>query len=150
MASNPSAQFSPLVSREQAGNAIRKALRLFVGARRHYTVKELSNGTGVKDRVIECAMLDPGDIDHRPLPSCALISIAFFLGPDFTNVWLKLADQQAVYRSPAGHDDVANTAIELAAEYARARHHDSECGIDIGPDEDRLLGEKRAALKAVA
>lgn len=90
-----SANITPLVSREQVGNEVGKALRLFVGRGRRYSVKQLSNGTGVKDRVIECAMCDAGSIDYRPLALEALISIARFLGSDFTNEWLGLACQGA-------------------------------------------------------
>lgn len=82
------ASFSPLISREQAGNAIRKALSLFVGRGRRYSVKQLSNATGIKDRVIECALTDPASIDYRPLSLEALFSIGMFLGATFTNEWM--------------------------------------------------------------
>ena len=89
------ANFPLLVSREQAGNTIGAALRLFVGRGRQYSVKQLSNATGVKDRMIECAMCDAGSIDYRPLPSEALLSIATFLGAVFTSEWMALAKQGA-------------------------------------------------------
>jgi hypothetical protein len=90
-----SANNALLVSRERSANAIGSALSLFVGRGRRYSVKQLSNATGVKDRMIECAKLDPGNPDWRPLPSEALLSIAGFLGADFTNEWLPLAGQGA-------------------------------------------------------
>ena len=90
-----SANLPPLVSREQAENAIADALRLFVGRGRRYSVKQLSNATGIKDRVIECAMCRADSLDHRPLPNSALFSIAKFLGAAFTNEWLGLSDQGA-------------------------------------------------------
>lgn len=136
-----------LVSREQSGNAIGRALRLFVGRGRHYSVKELSNGTGVKDRMIECAMIEPDNIDFRPLPADALISIAKFLGAAFTNAWLKLADQVAVDAADLNLDDLANRAGDFVLTYTQARHHDSEAGIDIGPGEHSALGEKAAVLR---
>lgn len=95
MSDNQSANFPPLVSREQNDNAICKALRLFVGRRRQYSVKQLSNGTGVKDRMIECAMTDPENIDHRALPSWALLSVMTFLGPVFSNEILAQTGQGA-------------------------------------------------------
>lgn len=93
--SNNSANFPLLVSREQAGNTIGSALRLFVGRGRQYSVKQLANATGVKDRVIECATCDAASIDYRPLPPEALLSIALFLGSAFTSEWISLAKQGA-------------------------------------------------------
>lgn len=95
MPDNRSANNSPLVSRERIGNEIGAALRLFIGRGRRYSVKQLSNATGVKDRVIECAMCDAASVDYRPLPLEALVSIAGFLGPEFTTEWLSLAGQGA-------------------------------------------------------
>lgn len=95
MAVNDSANLVPLVSREQAWNKFGAALRLYVGRARRYSVKQLANGAGVKDRVIECAMCAPDSVDFRPMPFEAQLSIARFLGSDFTNEWLHLADQGA-------------------------------------------------------
>lgn len=150
MPDHASANFAPLVSREQAGNAIGDALRLFVGRGRRYSVKQLSNASGIKDRVIECAMCAPDSVDYRPLPVDALLSISRFIGPAFTSEWLRLAEQEARYLDVGDHDDVAARAIDFAAEYARSRHHESECGVDIGPGEDKTLGAKRVELRAVA
>lgn len=90
MPDNTSANLRPNISREQAGNKIGDALRLYVGRGRRYSVKQLSNGTGVKDRVIECAMTDAGSIDYRPLPPECLLSLIAFLGADFANEFLPL------------------------------------------------------------
>lgn len=95
MSDHQSANFSLLVSRERCGNAIKSALRLYVGKGRRYSVKQLSNATGVKDRVIECAMIDPASVDYRPLPLEALMSIGSFLGASFTNEWAGLMHQGA-------------------------------------------------------
>lgn len=95
MADAASANFPLLVSREHAGNTIGSALRLYVGRGRQYSVKQLSNGTGVKDRVIECAMCDAASVDYRPLPPEALLSISLFLGAEFTAEYLALAKQGA-------------------------------------------------------
>lgn len=143
-----SANYCPLVSREQVGNAIGKALRIFVGRGRRYSVKQLANGTGIKDRVIECAMCATDTLDYRPLPQEALVSIARFLGPDFTNEWLGLADQVAAEVDSVDHDDLAAACIDFAAEHARARHPESECGVDLGPNENKALTAKRARLAA--
>lgn len=95
MADDWSANFPLLISREQAGNKIGAALRLFVGRQRRYSVKQLANGTGVKDRIIECAMTDAGSVDYRPLPPECLLSLIAFLGADFTNEFLHVAGQGA-------------------------------------------------------
>jgi hypothetical protein len=92
MASAPdAADFEPLISRNEIREAQRKALRLFVGRGRRYSVKELSNGAGIKDRVIEAAMAQIEDPDYRPLPQEALASIAKFLGAPFASVYLELS-----------------------------------------------------------
>lgn len=111
MSDNFSANFPPLVSREHAGNEIGKALRLFVGRGRRYSVKQLSNGSGVKDRVIECAMCSADNVDYRPLPLDALLSIASFLGAGFTNEWLGVAGQGA-FDLPENEPDPGELAAD--------------------------------------
>lgn len=91
-----SADNAPLVSRDRAVDAVRDAIRLFVGRGRRYSVKQLSNATGVKDRVIECAMAGSDNGDCRPIGLGDLLSIAGFLGPEFTTEWLMLAHQAAI------------------------------------------------------
>jgi hypothetical protein len=116
-----SANIQPLVSRERIGNSIRDALRLFIGRGRRYSVKQVSNATGVKDRVIECAMTPVDSVDYRPLSLEALVSITGFLGADFTNEWLDLAGQGAFdlpdeSEPPPGMlaADVAGDSAEIA------------------------------------
>ena len=92
-----SANIGSNISRTVAGNAINNALRLFVGRGREFSVKMLSNASGVPDRVIECAMCHPEDPDYRPLKPEALLSIAGVLGPGFTTEMLKPVNQ-AAYR----------------------------------------------------
>ena len=84
-----------LVSRSAARSAIRDALRLYVGRGRRYSVKQLSNGTGVPDRLIECAIADIDGPDYRPLAYECLFSISLFLGAEFTSEWLRLTRQGA-------------------------------------------------------
>lgn len=80
-----------LVSRNAHAEKVRRALRLYVGRGRHYSVKELSNGTGVPDRCIESAMCDPESTDWRQLRPEQLASIAKFLGAPFASVYLELS-----------------------------------------------------------
>jgi hypothetical protein len=92
MASLPESADNPLlVSRNVVREKMRDALRLYVGRGRRYSVKELSNGTGVADRLIECAMCDVDNPDFRPLSHEALASIAKFLKAPFVSHYLELS-----------------------------------------------------------
>ena len=88
---NPSANISLLVSRTAVREKMRDAMRLYVGRGRRYSVKELSNGTGVADRLIESAMCEVDSPDYRPLAHEALASIATFLGAPFASHYLELS-----------------------------------------------------------
>jgi hypothetical protein len=87
-----SANDSLLVSRNSIREKLRDALRLHVGRGRRYSVKQLSNGSGVPDRMIESAMCEPDDPDYRPLTLENLLSIAKFLRAPFASAILELAD----------------------------------------------------------
>lgn len=84
-----SANFDPLVSRNLWRESVRDGLRLFVGRGRRYSVKELANGTGVADRLIECALCAPDSPDFRPLTGECLASLDKFLGPQFASLHLE-------------------------------------------------------------
>lgn len=86
----PSANISPLVSRTAIREKLRDALHLYVGRGRRYSVKELSNATGVPDRCIEAAKCDPDDPDYRPLTLENLASLSAFLGASFASTYLEL------------------------------------------------------------
>jgi hypothetical protein len=92
-----SANKVPLVSRSAAFIEFAAALDLYVGRGKRYSVKQLSNATGVPDRRIECARYDPEHEEFRPLDLGHVLSISRFLGPEFTTEWLKLADQGAFW-----------------------------------------------------
>jgi hypothetical protein len=83
-------QFRPVVSRNAVDDAIGKALCRFVGRGRPYSVKQLSNLTGVKDRCIEAAKYPEGS-DYRPLSRENLFSIMAVLGADFATQVLAVA-----------------------------------------------------------
>jgi hypothetical protein len=82
------ADIAPLISRNSIRETLRDALRLYVGRGRRYSVKELSNATGVADRMIECAMCEPDDPDFRPLALENLASLCKFLGTPFASAFL--------------------------------------------------------------
>jgi hypothetical protein len=80
-----------LVSRNSIREKLRDALRLYVGRGRRYSVKELSNGTGVPDRMIECALCEPDDPEYRPLKLEELASLIKFLGVPFASSIIEIA-----------------------------------------------------------
>lgn len=146
-----SADLPLLVSREQGENAFADAMRLYVGRGRRYSVKQLSNGTGVKDRLIECAMCASGTVDFRPLNMGAQLSIMKFLGPDFTSEWIKLAGQVAFHK-PEGVDldEVEARAREVLACKGAAHHPESPAGRELSACEVAELHTRVAHLRAVA
>lgn len=91
-----SADNDALVSRTAADAKIRAGLRLFVGRGKRFSVKQLSNASGVADRAIECAMASDGP-EFRPLSLDRLLSISSVIGPEFTVEWLGLASQGAFW-----------------------------------------------------
>jgi hypothetical protein len=143
---NNSADFGPLVSRSAARSAFRNALRLYVGRGRRYSVKQLSNGTGVKDRVIECAMADPDNGEYREPELAAVLSISAFLGSAFTTEWLKEAGQGA-FDLPGGEDLPPG---QLAADNADDNAVVTRAALDgvFDPDERRQL--RPVGLRMVA
>jgi hypothetical protein len=95
MTASQSANNSLLVSRAAGRGALGDALRLYVGRGRRYSVKQLSNATGVPDRIIECLMSDPEGGEYRNADMGQLLSLMKFLGAEFTTEWMRLADQGA-------------------------------------------------------
>lgn len=149
MSDDFAANFPPLVSREQAGNAVGRALNLFVGRGRQFSVKELANASGVKDRMIECAKLQFGNIDYRPLPDWAFMSIARFLGPAFTTAALAPTGQVAGFEGEVNHDELAGEAIAYVGTLASARHPNSPGGTEITDGERIELDQQAERLRAV-
>lgn len=80
-----------LVSRTAIREKQRSALRLHAGRGRRFSVKELSEGSGVPARVIEAAMLLIDDENYRPLSLENVASIAKFLGASFASHYLELS-----------------------------------------------------------
>lgn len=88
-----SAVIPPRVSRIAAYEAVRQGLLAHLRPRGGWTVKMLSNKSGVPDRLIECAKEEVGSEPWRALPFERVLSLAAALGPSFTNEWLILAEQ---------------------------------------------------------
>lgn len=126
MASVASANFSPLVSRIEIDGAIHDALRLFVGRGRRYSVKQLSNGSGVPDRMIESAMAEVESTDFRPLAREYLWSIMQFLGAAFTSELL-LKIHQGAFDLP---DDEIPPPGEIIRDAAQDTARIAEAAVD--------------------
>jgi hypothetical protein len=89
-----SAGIEPIVSRSAGREALAKALQLYVGYRnskRRYTMLQLMQGSGVKNRVIECVMEGADSPEYRKIEIGDLLSLCAFLGPQFITEWLKLS-----------------------------------------------------------
>lgn len=112
-----SADLSPRISRNVAGNAINAALRKFVGRGKPYTVRELAEKAKLKDRVIECAMCHPEDPEYRRLTPEALFSIIDVLGAPFTTEMLKVT-RQATYSTDLEIAEPGEIVADCAADTA--------------------------------
>ncbi len=118
-----SAEKSLLVSRSAARERVRDALRLYVGHRRRYSVKQLSNATGVSDGTINKAIAEVEHPDFRPLPLDALLAITAFLGVDFANEWMPLTGLGAFElptEEPPKPRELLADLVEHTADVARA------------------------------
>lgn len=80
-----SVNFSPIVPRSASDEATHDALHMLVGRGKPYSVKELQNASGVKDRCIEAAMAPVGGEHFRRLAPENFWSIAQALGAPFLN-----------------------------------------------------------------
>lgn len=134
-----SADFAANISREQAENAFRDALRLFVGRGRKHKASVVAIGSGVPLRLLDCYRGYPvGHLDHRPLHFGHKMSLAAYLGAEFTSVWLAVAEQAAYDLPDGGEDDLDNAALdasEAAHAVQRARHPASPGGTAIVSEE---------------
>jgi len=148
MSDRGSADFGPLISRNSSDEAIARALNLFVGRGRRYSVKDFSAATGIPERMIECAKQDIENSDHRSLAPHLIASAAKFLGPAFINVWLDQCGLAACASAEPNHDDIARASLDYAAAYSAARHPDGPGGIAIIASEKRQLNEKHQDLRA--
>lgn len=96
MTDKQSAELALLVSHEQLENAFWKAVRMFVGRGRRHSAREVSTGTGVHQRTLDCYRGYPiGHPDHRPLDYAQKFSIASWIGADLTTEWIRFMGQGA-------------------------------------------------------
>jgi hypothetical protein len=91
MATVLAAYLEPLISRNLCYERLASALKLHVGRGRRYTVRELSEGAGVPERSIECALYQPHQAEFRPLRLEYVLSLYKFLGASFASHYLEVA-----------------------------------------------------------
>lgn len=147
MSDATSADVPHLISRSQSGEVIAKALRLFVGVGKRYSVRQVYEATGVKERAIECAMASIDSTEHRDLKTHELASLTSFFGAPFIASWLALTHLQAWPLGEISYDDLARRCRDFADQLAEARHPDSPGGPAIVHTEVPSLDEKRAMLR---
>jgi hypothetical protein len=120
MASAPqSADNSLLISRSAANETFRDALRMFVGRGKRYSVKQLSNGCGIKDRMIESFMAPVDSAEWRKPDLEEVLSIASFIGPDFTTELLEPAQQGAFWLPDADDTPPGAMAADASEDTAK-------------------------------
>ncbi|WP_334656974.1 hypothetical protein [Sphingomonas panaciterrae] len=100
MSAPASADKSPLISRTRLDMAVHDMLRLFVGRGKRWRVVDLATASGVSDRVIESARMEPGHAEHRPLNREDLLSVMSALGTNGQNVVLELMGTAAHELNP--------------------------------------------------
>lgn len=140
MPADNSANLCPLVSRELIGNKIGKALSIYVGRGKRFTIKELMRGTGVSDRLIECAMYPVGHVDYRHLKAEHIFSLMGFLGADFTSDVLALVAQGAFDLPEDGDPPPGELAADDISDSAEIARRAADGNFD---------GEDRKHLRAV-
>lgn len=136
------ADFEPIVSRSATRERIRNALRLFIGRGRRYSVKQVANGTGVKDRAIECAMVHPDNVEWRGLKDYEILSVAAFLGPAFTSEIIALADQGAFHLPDDNDTPPGKLVADLSEDTARVTRAVADNDFTPGSPNMREVGKR--------
>jgi hypothetical protein len=144
MSDDDTADLPPVISREQAENAFREALNLFVGRGKRYKVEQLRKGSGVPKRLIECLKSYPsGHVDYRKVHFGHLLSITKFLGAEFTNEWFNLCDQVA-HDIPDEEPDPGELAADTSEDTAKVVRMASDG--DLSNDDPTKLREAGTRL----
>jgi hypothetical protein len=118
------------------GEKLRNALHLHVGRGRRYSIRELSQATGVPERSIEAAKCEPDDPEFRPLSLENLASLTKFLGAPFASAFLEPCG--------LGAFELMDGQIPLPKVLAKA-----ETKVDVAEERKRLI-RRLAELEDVA
>lgn len=152
---NGSADLPLLVSRSAANETFRDALRMFVGRGRRYSIKQLSNGTGIKDRMLESFVAQIDSTDFRKPDLEEVLTLAKFLGPDFTTELLAPAVQGAYWLPDTEDTPPGALAADSADDNATLAHMAADGKFDDKEKPDlKVVGRRMmirgATLKALA
>jgi hypothetical protein len=131
------AQLNLLVCGDELDQWVRDALRQFVSRGRRFSVKELSNKTGVPDRMIESAIAALDSEDFRPLKREYLFSILKFLGAQFTTELLLKVGQGAFDLPETEPQMPGELVAECANDTAEVAHRAADG--EFCPDDHRAL-----------
>lgn len=113
-----SAGLCPLVSRNAHFEAVTKALNVFVGRGKRYSYKEVQNGAGIPERMIECYKHLPDHEDWRAIKPEELASLFRFIGPEFTGTYLAAIADQGAFWLPTGVEPPGALAADSAEDTA--------------------------------
>lgn len=152
MASSASVGIDGLVTYAAAAERLSRALRLYVGRGRLYSVKELARGTAMPADRIEAYLAGVGTEAHRHAKLADVLSLCAFLGPEFTSDLLGLAQQGAFSLPDPDGGDLARIAPEVAEASADlttdALRGDNVVGIETA--QTLIRAGKQLAASAVA
>lgn len=140
-----SANSSLLISRNAAWAGFRESLRMFVGKGKRHSVQQAATGSGVAYRMIQAFMAPIDSPDWRKPDLEELLSLASFIGPDFSTEVLKIIGQGA-YWLPDADDlppgELAADLSEINADVTRRAADGEFCGNDrkaLAPRGRRLM-----------
>jgi len=147
MQHKPSVSYQPLIADEQAVNTFRRALSMFMGRGKRWKLEQVAKGAGIHpDTLGKFRSYAPGHPDHRSLDFGQLLSISAFLGADFTNEWLPLADQGA-FDLPDDEPSPGTLATQLAEDTAAmVRSLNGSGGADMARIGGRLVHNGKTIL----
>ena len=157
MATNPeTAEIGMTVSRSAADERFSRSLHIFVGRGKKHPVNEVAKGTGISASVIYGWLAGPTSQDWRKLHPAHLLTMAGYLGPEFTAELLQPVGQGAFWLPDADDmspGDLAADLAEDAADVTRRAADGEFCHVDrkaLGPRGRRLMvvGAQLAASAA--
>lgn len=134
MSDQPSANNPLVISRTRLDMAVYDMLRLFVGRGKRWRVVELAAASGVPERMIESARIEPGSPEHRSLDREQLASVMSVMGVDGQSVILSVMGTAARELNPLPLDPAKLVAllVEGGAEFAKRGIDGLFCNVDRG------------------
>lgn len=138
---------SLIISRSAAWEAFRDALRMFVGKGKRYSVQQAATGSGVAYRMIQAFMAPIDSTDWRKPDLEEVLSLASFIGPEFTSEVLHCASQGAFWLPEA--DDLSPGALAADLAEGAAKVTRAAADNDFNRDERRDLRPVGRALMVV-